>query len=243
MDRLWLSLLCARQSPPALPGGLARARCAGARLSSRTWRSDVLELWPLRAHEPAVGRTSAQKSEGQPVWSHHLSSCLCYHPVDHIRDAEAPLPAPSPGNPHAADLPRPVRTGEQLATQTAEALVEMLTHLLDRLAHPGRQRRDWKPRAGTPFSVVRRTVDAVRTTKEENMKTRLMILSASLLISGIAGGADAAGPSGRYYVTDESGFNRVWQFQGTTVTSFPTVPPGGLTAPLWSTATRTPCAR
>ena len=65
------------------------------------------------------------------------------------------------------------------------------------------------------------------------MKIRhCMILSASLLISGIAGGADAAGPSGRYYVTDESGFNRVWQFQGTSVTSFPTVPLGGSDGPI-----------
>lgn len=42
----------------------------------------------------------------------------------------------------------------------------------------------------------------------------------------------AQGPSGRYYVTDESGFNKVWQFQGTTVTSFPTVPAGGADGPI-----------
>ncbi len=34
------------------------------------------------------------------------------------------------------------------------------------------------------------------------------------------------GPSGRYYVTDESGFNEVWQFQGSTFTSFSTTTSG-----------------
>jgi hypothetical protein len=40
------------------------------------------------------------------------------------------------------------------------------------------------------------------------------------------------GPVGRYYVTDESAFNRVWQFQGATLTSFPTSPPGGADGPI-----------
>ncbi len=39
--------------------------------------------------------------------------------------------------------------------------------------------------------------------------------------------------SGRYYVTDESGFNEVWQFQGgALVSSFPTVPAGGADGPI-----------
>jgi len=42
----------------------------------------------------------------------------------------------------------------------------------------------------------------------------------------------AAGPSGRYYVTDESGFNQVWQFQGSTLATFPTVPAGGADGPI-----------
>ncbi len=38
---------------------------------------------------------------------------------------------------------------------------------------------------------------------------------------------------GRYYVTDESGYNQVWQFQGGgLVASFPTVPAGGADGPI-----------
>lgn len=40
------------------------------------------------------------------------------------------------------------------------------------------------------------------------------------------------GPSGRYYVTDESGFNKVWQFQGSTLSSFATAPAGGADGPI-----------
>ena len=57
--------------------------------------------------------------------------------------------------------------------------------------------------------------------------------SCSLLVCVLAAASVfAQGPSGRYYVTDESGFNKVWQFQGTTVTSFPTVPAGGADGPI-----------
>ena len=49
-----------------------------------------------------------------------------------------------------------------------------------------------------------------------------------LLVSGAA-----FAQSGRYYVTDESGFNQVWQFQGgALVSSFPTVPAGGADGPI-----------
>ena len=47
-----------------------------------------------------------------------------------------------------------------------------------------------------------------------------------------AASAVSAGPTGRYYVTDESGFNRVWQFQGSTLSSFATVPAGGADGPI-----------
>lgn len=49
---------------------------------------------------------------------------------------------------------------------------------------------------------------------------------AFLAVMGVAGVAGAVGPSGRYYVTDESGFNKVWQFQGSSLTSFSTVTMG-----------------
>jgi hypothetical protein len=43
----------------------------------------------------------------------------------------------------------------------------------------------------------------------------------------------ALAQSGRYYVTDESGYNAVWQFQGgALVASFPTVPAGGADGPI-----------
>jgi len=45
---------------------------------------------------------------------------------------------------------------------------------------------------------------------------------ALLAVLGMTAMAGAVGPSGRYYVTDESGFNSVWQFQGNTLSSFPT---------------------
>lgn len=59
-------------------------------------------------------------------------------------------------------------------------------------------------------------------------------MKASLLIGALvfSAGAYAVGPTGRYYVTDESGFNNVWQFQGATLSSFPTVPPGGADGPI-----------
>jgi uncharacterized protein (TIGR03382 family) len=43
----------------------------------------------------------------------------------------------------------------------------------------------------------------------------------------------ASAQSGRYYVTDESGFNQIWQFQGgLLVNQFPTVPAGGADGPI-----------
>lgn len=53
------------------------------------------------------------------------------------------------------------------------------------------------------------------------------------LLGALAIAANAfAGPTGRYYVTDESGFNKVWQFQGNSLSSFPTVPSGGADGPI-----------
>ena len=62
----------------------------------------------------------------------------------------------------------------------------------------------------------------------------LKFCSVSVLATGMALLAGTAlAQSGRYYVTDESGFNRVWQFQGgTLVSSFPTVPGGGADGPI-----------
>ena len=56
----------------------------------------------------------------------------------------------------------------------------------------------------------------------------------SVFAIGLHGAAQAAGagPKGRYYVTDESGYNKIWQFQGTTLNSFPTVPSGGADGPI-----------
>ena len=56
-------------------------------------------------------------------------------------------------------------------------------------------------------------------------RTGLILLSATLVLATVmltATPALAVGPSGRYYVTDESGFNQVWQFQSNTLSSFPT---------------------
>lgn len=57
-------------------------------------------------------------------------------------------------------------------------------------------------------------------------------LFACALVAVSSASAALAGPTGRYYVTDESGFNKVWQFQGSTVTSFATVPAGGADGPI-----------
>jgi hypothetical protein len=56
----------------------------------------------------------------------------------------------------------------------------------------------------------------------------------SVFAIGLHGAAQAAGagPKGRYYVTDESGYNKIWQFQGTTLNSFPTMPSGGGDGPI-----------
>ena len=64
------------------------------------------------------------------------------------------------------------------------------------------------------------------------MKWQLFFLVvATLRIAGVAE-AGPIGPMGRYYVTDESGFNRIWQFQGSSLTSFATVPAGGADGPI-----------
>lgn len=55
---------------------------------------------------------------------------------------------------------------------------------------------------------------------------------ACALVAASSASTAMAGPTGRYYVTDESGFNKVWQFQGSTVTSFPTSPPGAADGPI-----------
>lgn len=62
-----------------------------------------------------------------------------------------------------------------------------------------------------------------------DMKRFLFFCTALL---GAAGASAAVGPTGKYYVTDESGYNKVWQFQGSTVTSFPTSPAGGADGPI-----------
>jgi hypothetical protein len=72
---------------------------------------------------------------------------------------------------------------------------------------------------------------------KENWARRLtpsFVSCFSLLAICLHGGAYAAGtgPSGRYYVTDESGYNKIWQFQGNTLSSFPTVPSGGADGPI-----------
>ncbi|MDA1349125.1 MAG: hypothetical protein O3A47_09720, partial [Chloroflexi bacterium] len=65
----------------------------------------------------------------------------------------------------------------------------------------------------------------------------LMVLLAGLAALAVYGFSQAQaaghiGPTGRYYVTDESGFNKVWQFQGNTLSSFPTVPLGAADGPI-----------
>ena len=54
---------------------------------------------------------------------------------------------------------------------------------------------------------------------------------AFLALATMAG--SAFGQSGRYFVTDESGYNQIWQFQGgALVNTFPTVPAGGADGPI-----------
>ena len=55
----------------------------------------------------------------------------------------------------------------------------------------------------------------------------------ALVIALVLVSNTAFSQSGRYYVTDESGFNQVWQFQGgALVSSFPTVPAGSPDGPI-----------
>ncbi|MDX2035910.1 MAG: hypothetical protein SFX72_04605 [Isosphaeraceae bacterium] len=56
---------------------------------------------------------------------------------------------------------------------------------------------------------------------------RLTVFAFTVAVLGFASVSSAGqGPSGRYYVTDESGFNKIWQFQGNTLSSFGTVTAG-----------------
>ncbi len=60
-------------------------------------------------------------------------------------------------------------------------------------------------------------------------------MQRSIIAFAVLSGVTAAGyaQSGRYYVTDESGFNKVWQFQGGALAgSFNTVPSGGADGPI-----------
>ena len=65
---------------------------------------------------------------------------------------------------------------------------------------------------------------------------KVLARSASLCLFSLVmiGAAHAAGPgpSGRYYVTDESGYNKIWQFQGNSLGSFSTSPSGGADGPI-----------
>ena len=65
-----------------------------------------------------------------------------------------------------------------------------------------------------------------------NAILRFSCFSVFAIVLHGAAQAAGAGPSGRYYVTDESGYNKIWQFQGTTLNSFPTVPSGGADGPI-----------
>lgn len=67
--------------------------------------------------------------------------------------------------------------------------------------------------------------------KNQN-QTSCLLLAAAVTVLASANAPALVGPSGLYYVTDESGFNKVWQFQGTSVTSFPTAPAGGADGPI-----------
>lgn len=50
-------------------------------------------------------------------------------------------------------------------------------------------------------------------------------LAAMMVAASVALSAQAfAGPIGRYWLTDESGFNNIWQFQGNTMQTFPASP-------------------
>jgi hypothetical protein len=56
---------------------------------------------------------------------------------------------------------------------------------------------------------------------------------ATALIIAVSLANSVVAQSGRYYLTDESGFNRVWQFQGgSLIASFPTVPAGAPDGPI-----------
>ncbi len=79
--------------------------------------------------------------------------------------------------------------------------------------------------------------DSVRLGTCRRLTLRQVLIKASFLSLAslsLIGAAKAAGagPSGRYYVTDESGFNKIWQFQGSSLSSFPTVPSGGADGPI-----------
>ena len=61
----------------------------------------------------------------------------------------------------------------------------------------------------------------------------MRFLQAAACAAVLMSSSSAVAQTGRYYVTDESGYNQVWQFQGGgLVSSFPTVPAGGADGPI-----------
>ncbi|HYF13463.1 MAG TPA: hypothetical protein VD971_00165 [Phycisphaerales bacterium] len=63
------------------------------------------------------------------------------------------------------------------------------------------------------------------------MLSSIRCVAASVVLCAVAGAVDAQ--TGRYFVTDESGVNNVWQFQsGALVNTWPTLPPGPRMGPI-----------
>ena len=63
--------------------------------------------------------------------------------------------------------------------------------------------------------------------------SKMRFLQAAAWAAVVMISNSAVAQSGRYYVTDESGFNEIWQFQGgALVASFPTVPAGSADGPI-----------
>lgn len=61
----------------------------------------------------------------------------------------------------------------------------------------------------------------------------MRFLQAAACAAVVMVSSPAAAQTGRYYLTDESGYNQVWQFQGGgLVSSFPTVPAGSADGPI-----------
>src|SRR5215475_3502742 len=58
---------------------------------------------------------------------------LLHDPVDHVRNAQAPLATPRLRDPHPPDPTRPVGTVQQRGVQRRQLLAQVLTHLRDAL--------------------------------------------------------------------------------------------------------------